>query len=146
MRRSSVMRPSSSGTLKSTRTSTRFPATSMSRTVCLATRPPHIRKGWGRSPAPPAPSRGLQPELGHVLHQISDAAGVTPFIIVPGKGLHEIVREDRGQRGVHNPGVRAAFEVHGDQFLPGVAEDPLNFLLGGVVYPRFNLVRSLVIV
>src|SRR3989304_9960688 len=105
MRRSSVMRPSSSGTLKSTRPSA----------------PP---------PAPPAPSRGLQPELGHVLHQIGDAAGVTPFIIVPGKGLHEIVREDRGQRGVYDPGVRAAPEVHGDQFLPGVAEDPLHFLLG----------------
>src|SRR3989304_7436646 len=104
MRRSSVMRPSSSGTLKSTRPSTRFPATSMSRTVFLATRPPHTRKGWGRSPAPPAPSRGLQPELGHVLHQIGDAAGGTPFIIVPGKGLHEVVREARSRRGGPDPG------------------------------------------
>ena len=36
MRESSVTLPSSSGTLKSTRTNTRFPATSASRTVSLS--------------------------------------------------------------------------------------------------------------
>src|SRR5690348_12521670 len=105
MRVSSVMAPAASrGTLKSTRTKTRFPPTSTSSMVFLAT---------------------LQSLAGNVDGQVADAAGVAPLVVVPGDDLDHIADHERIQ-GAHDSRVRVALEVHRDQRLFSVGHDPLQ--------------------
>ena len=66
--------PFSSGTLKSTRTKTRFPAKSRSRMLSLFMRP----AACAQAPLKP---------LGHELDQVAAPAGVAPFVVVPRQHL-----------------------------------------------------------
>src|SRR5207249_7175943 len=110
MRESSVTLPSWSGTLKSTRTKTRFPVTSASRTVSLS-----IGRRSGR---------GAGGQLrGDELQQVGAAAGVAPLVVVPGDDLHHRPGEDHRARAVDDRGARVAAEVRGHEGLVRDAED-----------------------
>src|SRR5688572_33022313 len=80
IRESSVTLPSASGTLKSTRTKTRLPATSASRTVSLSmgAAASGSRDGQAR--------RDVGDEVGH-------AAAVAPLVVVPGDDLDHVPAE-----------------------------------------------------
>src|SRR5262245_47498292 len=112
MRVSSVMRPPSSGTLKSTRRKTRFPPKSSRSTVCFAT-------------ATLVPGTALE-RPGHVADQVTHAAGVAPLVVVPGQHLHEIAVDDGRRWQIHDRRVWVAVEVHGHQLFIGRVEDPLE--------------------
>ena len=74
--------------------------------------------------------------LRHQRREIGGAAGVTPFIIVPGDDLDEValfLAEDAGERQVNGGAVRAALEVHADQRFVHSLEDALEARqLGGI--------------
>src|SRR5690242_11345655 len=112
MRVSSVIAPpSSSGTLKSTRTSTCLPRTSISRTVALFM---------------------LQP-LTHEVRQVGDAAGIAPLVVVPGDDLDHVVSQHHRRETIDDRGVRVATEVAGDQRLVGIVEDAVHLASGGLL-------------
>src|ERR687887_2035545 len=129
MRESSVTLPSSSGTLKSTRTKTRFPDASRSRTVSLSTAAgPGAMGGSGagdrrRPLGAPQALRDEPDEVGH-------AAAVTPFVVVPGDDLHHRPAEDHRRGGVDDRTALVAPEVRAHQGLVGHAEDALHRALG----------------
>src|SRR5437867_363301 len=120
MRESSVTLPSASGTLKSTRTKTRFPAASKSRMVSLSI----VSRSAGRSGG-----RDRQPSC-HEPDQVGDAAAVAPFVVVPADDLHHRPVEDHGRLGVDDRRPGIAPEVGGDERLVAHAEDALE-LAGG---------------
>src|SRR6266566_8081347 len=96
IRVSSVMCSSASrGTLKSTRTSTRLPATWMSRMVFLFIIY-HSR---------------LKAFLCNEVCQVGNAARVTPLVIVPGENFNHIATKDHSQESIDDRGVRIATEV-----------------------------------
>src|SRR6185437_17102285 len=102
MRVSSVIvPPSSSGTLKSSRTSTRLPRTSTSRTVALSM---------------------LEP-LSHEVGQVGDPAGIAPLIVVPGDDLDHVVAQHHCREAVNDGRVGVTPEIAGDQWLVGEVED-----------------------
>src|SRR5512139_1073013 len=117
MRVSSTTAPSLRGTLKSTRTSTRFPRTSTSRTVSLSNiRPPRPRlrnteSKRGPRRAPLERTRLLE----HVLDQIDHAVRVAPFVVVPRHALHEGAgaAHHHGLAAVEERGERVAHDVDG---------------------------------
>ena len=53
---------------------------------------------------------------GHELHEIRNAAAVTPLVVVPGHNLGEVVAEQHGARRVNDCGARVAAEVRGDEW------------------------------
>src|SRR6516165_4972128 len=86
------------GTLKSTRTSTRFPRTSKSRRVSFAI-------------SNRAPARALAPAeqdrlFGQHFHQLHAAIAVAPFVIVPADHFDETVAHRQRQFAVEDTGVR----------------------------------------
>src|SRR3954454_21014673 len=112
MRVSSIMTPRSIGTLKSTRTSTRFPLTSASRTdrFGIALLLSHgFRKG-NEPIARPASHRqhcemrilrgSRDARLTDKRREIGHPARVSPFIVVPGNDLGEIVLDHHGRQGI----------------------------------------------
>src|SRR6185503_12052950 len=106
-RESSLTLPSSRGTLKSTRTKTRLPATSTSRMVSLS---------MGCSAplwSPPSGgSAGPGRELGgHEREEVGAAAAVAPFVVVPGDDLHHRPAEDHRALRVDDGRARVAPEV-----------------------------------
>src|SRR4030095_4828966 len=107
MRVSSAIRPSLSGTLKSTRTKARLPARSTS-----------LMESLGNAP----------------LHQHADevdtSARVAPLVVVPGQNLHEIAIHDFRVRRVDDTRIRIALEVHGHEFICRIGEYPLHGALG----------------
>src|SRR6478609_7022418 len=127
MRESSVTRPSASGTLKSTRTKTRCPEASMSRTVSLSMVCVFLREPCG-SGAPRLRSgrRGCGQTLGDELREVGDAAAVAPLVVVPGDDLDEVAAEDHVRGQVHDRGAGIAAEVGGHERLVGRAEDALE--------------------
>src|SRR4051795_1609505 len=97
MRASSViLRSSSRGTLKSTRTRTRLPSTSRSSSVRTHE---------------------------HLLGELHTPVGVAPLVVVPRDDLDEVALEHRGQLGVVDRAVAGLHDVGGDQRLVGVAQD-----------------------
>ncbi len=54
---------------------------------------------------------------GHELHEIRNAAAVTPLVVVPGHNLGEVVAEQHGACGINDCGARVATEVRGDERL-----------------------------
>src|ERR1700761_8736984 len=122
MRPSSVMRGfagslRSSGTLRSARSSTRRPATSMSSMVfivlpalklCSAVQP-------ARSGKPGGDQRG----------QVGEAAGVAPLVVVPAEDL-DLVAVRHGDRGVERAGGRRADDVGRHDRVFGVIQDALE--------------------
>ncbi len=53
---------------------------------------------------------------GHELHEIRNAAAVTPLVVIPGHNLGEVVAEQHGARRVNDCGARVAAEVRGDEW------------------------------
>ena len=53
---------------------------------------------------------------GHELHEIRNAAAVTPLVVVPGHNLGEVVAEQHGACGINDCGARVATEVRGDEW------------------------------
>src|SRR5664279_5050198 len=137
IRLSSVILPSSSGTLKSTRTKTRLPAASRSRIVSLFIVTSALAAGDrdGRPLRPPRSGtwRWLE-ALGDELGQVGDAAAVAPFVVVPGQDLDELAgsADDHRQSGVDDRGARVGLEVHRDERLVADAEDALERTRSGL--------------
>ena len=52
----------------------------------------------------------------HELHEIRNAAAVTPLVVIPGHNLGEVVAEQHGARRVNDCGARVAAEVRGDEW------------------------------
>src|ERR1700676_439638 len=140
MRVSSVTTPSLSGTLKSTRRKTRLPRRSRSlmaslvmsvvRVPCLVIR----AEAGGTKPRPykiMACTITLRSKLGsQEFDQVAAAAGVAPFVVVPGKDLDAAVAYDFGVFGVDDRRMRVALKVGGDEFFLGVAEDAFHGAFG----------------
>src|SRR5260221_4570904 len=118
MRESSVTLPSSSGTLKSTRTKTRLPVTSASRTVSLS-----MPRSGDRAGRMAETTRQLGRDE---VEEIGAAAAVGPLAVVPGDDLHHRAAKDHGGLGVDDRGARIAPEVGRHQGLVGDAEDALH--------------------
>src|SRR6266699_6997244 len=95
----------SNGTLKSTRASTRFPATSISRIVFLFI--------------------SLQAFLCNEVSEVSDAARVAPLVVVPRDNLDHVTAKNHRREPVHNRRMRVAPEVSGDQGLLCVIKDTI---------------------
>src|SRR5690554_3137416 len=143
IRRSSVIRPSSStGTLKSTRTNTLFPFTSISFMESFFISPRSLNEDFQllastnhRRPLTPvvclhganAPddlsTAFLQPFLNHQGSQIHDPAGITPFIVVPGDYLHHVVVNDHGGEAADNRRMGVSVEVDGYQSFLSVSQN-----------------------
>src|ERR1700730_12342166 len=103
MRRSLVTLPaSSSGTLKSTRTSTRLPFRSFSSDRVFL------------------PMSSL---ADHVPQQIDTAVRVAPFVVVPAHQFEEAVIQTDAGTGLEDAGVVIVHEVAGDDFILCVSED-----------------------
>src|SRR5579863_2417841 len=64
------------------------------------------------------------------LDQIPAPAGVCPLVVVPRQYFHALVADHFGVLRIHDRRIRIAFEVRGNQFLLGVAEDPLHRAVG----------------
>src|SRR5438046_8588245 len=106
MRESSVTLPSSSGTLKSTRTKTRFPATSRSRIVSLFMG----RSGCSRPPRSGGAGGASRELRGDESQEIGTATAVTPLVVVPGDDLDHRPAEHHGAGRVDDRGARVATE------------------------------------
>ena len=53
---------------------------------------------------------------GHELHEIRNAAAVTPLVVIPGHYLGEVVAEQHGACRINDCGARVATEVRGDEW------------------------------
>src|SRR5687768_9925054 len=105
-RASLVTRPSAIGTLRSSRISTRLPASARS--------PMRIAFTWSLTGARPGERR--------VEHAVREA----PFVVVPGADLDQRAIQHLGERAVHGAGGRVVVEVHRHERLLGVLEDALE--------------------
>src|SRR5262245_50876868 len=112
IRVSSVIRPPSRGTLKSTRKKTRRPPRSTCATLAFATAEPDLQIALERP--------------GHVADQVTHATGIPPLVVVPGEHLDEIAIDDGRRRQVDDRRVRVTVEVHRHQLLVGRVEDSLE--------------------
>src|SRR5262245_27251132 len=92
IRVSSVMAPPPIGTLKSTRTKTRFPATSASRTDRILIRCPSRERLRSGCPG----NAGFADER----DEIGNSAGITPFIVVPRDDLGSILSDHHRRKPV----------------------------------------------
>ena len=52
---------------------------------------------------------------GHELHEIRNAAAVTPLVVIPGHYLGEVVAEQHGAGRVNDCGARVATEIRRDE-------------------------------
>src|SRR5690349_16853957 len=114
MRVASVMRPPSSGTFRSARMKTRFPATSRSWTERM------------RSPEPPTDD---QRDVAHAVRE-------PPLVVVPGEHLAERLVHHARELAVEDRGVRRAVEVRRDELLLAVVEDALQRARGRFLHRR----------
>src|SRR5262249_2278905 len=106
IRVSSVTRPpSSNGTLKSTRMKMRLSRSGKSLIDSLVT---------------------LQSFLADEADQVTDAAGIAPFIVIPGDHLHTVSSDHPRQRRVDDGRAVIAAVVHRDQLIGFVAEDSFH--------------------
>ena len=53
---------------------------------------------------------------GHELHEIRNAAAVTPLVVIPGHNLGEVVAEHHGAGRVNDCGAGVATEIRGDEW------------------------------
>src|SRR5689334_5220076 len=111
MRASLVTRPSSTGTLRSSRISTRLPARSWS-----AIRSTFMRRSSG----------GLGPGECGVEHAIAEA----PFVVVPRAHLDEIAFDDARHGGIVGGRGRIVVVVDRHELLVGVREHALERAIG----------------
>src|SRR5260370_37527829 len=91
----------SRGTLKSTRTKTRFPARSMSRIVFLSISL-SLRERTARS---------LKAFFGDKVCEIGNATGVTPLVIVPCDDLDHVTADNHRRESINNRGMGFTPEI-----------------------------------
>src|SRR4029077_4785112 len=102
------------GTLKSTRTSTRFPRTPRSRTETLAS----------------LYSCSCARSVSQHFHQLHAAIAVAPFVIIPADHFYEPVTAHQCQLAVQNAGVRIANDVlRNERLLAEFADAFVAFIL-----------------
>ena len=65
--------------------------------------------------------------------QVLDAAGVAPFVVVPGDDLAGVAADYLGEERVHDGGEWVALEVGADKLFGGEAEDALEFAFRGLL-------------
>src|ERR1700733_8041588 len=130
IRVSSITRPSSSGTLKSTRINIRLPLSGRSRmeSLDMAGCPRvQIISGssaviWPTVARAYSPSRmrrkrkNLQALTGDVVNQVANAAGIPPLVVVPGDHLDAIAADHQRHRRIHDRRRRVAFKVQREKF------------------------------
>src|SRR5688572_3719158 len=105
-RASLVTRPSAIGTLRSSRISTRLPASARS--------PMRIAFTWSLTGARPGERR--------VEHAVREA----PFVVVPGADLHQRAFQHLGELGVDGARGRVVVEVHRNEWFFRVFEDAVQ--------------------
>src|SRR5207253_10694081 len=108
MRMASVIFPSASGTLKSTRMNTRLPfrARSEMDSLCiLLMAAPFLEAARCRACASRRACVRSRSRLQNELDNIAQPAAETPLVVVPGEYLHHAVAESIRQRPIHNRGV-----------------------------------------
>src|SRR5262249_16246930 len=138
MRRSLVTLPAaSSGTLKSTRTSTRLPFRSgRAASVFLAMG----ASFKARSASEAFPSLALRGWVRgstlshHVAEQGQAAVGVGPLVVVPADQLEEAAGQPDAGGGVEDARRRVVDEVAGDDLVVGVGQDVLEVRLAGALH------------
>src|ERR1700693_3516773 len=128
MRASLVTTPSFTGTFKSSRISTRFPARSKLDIFLIFIFLP---------PRPP-PSSCSRPRQRGVEHSV----GETPFVVVPGADLDQSALDDFGERRIIGRRRRIMIEVHGDQRRIVVCQDALHVAVRGLLHGRVDLVHG----
>src|SRR5215467_13990391 len=139
MRVVSATLPSSTGTLRSTRTSTRLPLTSASsrvRNISVACARGHAKGNHLNG----THIAGGSDQFPHRNRGVDHAVGEAPFVVVPRHHPH--------QRAIHHLGlvhgehgrVRIVVEIAGDVGRLGVAEDAFELLLGGALHGAVDLV------
>src|SRR5947209_10779052 len=142
MRVVSATLPFSTGTLRSTRTSTRLPLTSASssvRNMSEACARGHANRNQRNGRALIA-GQVSSDQLAHRNRGVDHPVGEAPFVVVPRHHPH--------QRAVHHLGlvdrehrrVRIVVEIAGDVGHLGVAEDALELPLGGALHRAVDLV------
>src|SRR5207248_5169992 len=142
MRVSSVTTASFSGTLKSTRMKTRLPLRSRSLMVSLDMKSVFSNWFWVcRKEELRSLSNLLRcrSKLGcQKLNQVAATAGVAPLVVEPSQNLDAAIADHFGVLGVDNGRVGIAFEVGGDQFFLGVAENALHGAICGSFQSRVD--------
>src|SRR5438128_8457660 len=131
MRVSSVMRifppRISVGTLKSTRTRTRFPRTSRSRSISFAilllVAPVLTLKACFHTLRKRLRARSRVALFPQQLQQLDATGTVAPFVIVPADGFHKPVAKHERQLAVKNTGVRITNDILGNEWLITVLHD-----------------------
>src|SRR5438067_2473117 len=120
---------SSTGTLKSTRTSTRFPRTSRSRRVSFSILKSHPERSEAESRddgflallhysiTPTIHSFVLHApcSIPQHLQQFYTTIAVAPFVVVPTDHFHETIAEGKRKLAVEDAGMRIAHNVLRDQ-------------------------------
>src|ERR1700674_4160507 len=101
MRVSSITRPSSRGTLKSTRMKMRRSFSSRSRMESLGM----------------DTESGLQSLAADEINQVADAAGISPFVVVPGNHFDAVAGDYQRHRSIHDGRARVSAKIGRDQFL-----------------------------
>src|ERR1044071_8474299 len=99
------------GTLKSTRTSTRFPRTSRSRTESFAIICSSSCSCW-RS-------------VSQHFHQLHATIAVAPLIVIPADHFYETIADHERQLAVEDAGMRIANDVLGNERLIAALEHAL---------------------
>src|ERR1700692_2514457 len=125
MRASLVTTPSCTGTFKSSRISTRFPARSKLDIFLIFIS------------FAPADSRSLcsGPRQCGVEHSVGEA----PFVAVPGADLDQGALNDLGERRIVGRRRRIVIEVHGDQRPIVVGQDAFQVAVRGLLHGRVDL-------
>lgn len=77
--------------------------------------------------------------LGDVVDQIQNTAGVTPLVVVPGDQLDEVVVQGDTSLGVEDGGSGVAVHVGGDNVVLSVSQDTYWRILLAVIDRRWSL-------
>src|SRR5438270_37382 len=121
MRVPSAILPSSIGTLRSSRTSTRLPR-----------RPRRSNDAFN----------GASEAGGHEGDQVDHPAAEPPLVVVPGDDLRPVIPLHEGQRRVDDGRVRVVLEVGGDELLAADGEDPAQRPAGRLVEGGVDLLNG----
>src|SRR6476659_7624894 len=135
-----VTLPFSTGTLRSTRTSTRFPLTSAwSRVRNMSARPSDGATSNRRN-ATIAHRPAKSDQLAHRHRGVDHPVGEAPFVVVPRHHAHQRAVHHLGLIHRENGRVRIVIEIAGDVRRLGIAEDTLELLLGGALHRAVDFV------
>src|SRR5579859_7842483 len=128
MRASLVTMPSFTGTFKSSRISTRFPARFKLDIFLIFI-----------APCPPEPPRlCFGPRQRGIEHPVGEA----PFVVVPGAHFDQRALDDLGERRIIGRRRRIVIEVHGHEGGIAVGQDALQVAVRRLLHRRVDLVHG----